>query len=275
MLKRAITSIAVVLFTIAFYLLRLIEYRLFDIYPYVLAVLASIELVKANKDEITKIQKLLVVAFTLTVFPIAVFLRIYITHYVTLYMSFAIVVSVLTTKNEEKDGLSKTVFALFYPTIPLLSLVYINAMGRYAPFIIVTTVLSTWFSDTFAYIVGSIFKGPKLCPNLSPNKTISGSIGSLIGGILATSITYLSFLAFGFNAFYGVKTFTIVLFLIMSGILFSITTQIGDLVESYIERRLNVKDMGSILPGHGGVLDRIDGLTFCALISFALYSFLL
>ena len=104
-------------------------------------------------------------------------------------------------------------------------------------------------SDIGGFIVGKTFKGPKLS-KISPKKTISGSLGSLA----------LSSLFFSVGFFY--QTNTINTKIILVGLLTSVVCQIGDLFFSFLKRRGNVKDTGNFFPGHGGVLDRLDGILF-------------
>ena len=102
------------------------------------------------------------------------------------------------------------------------------------------------FSDVGGFIFGRILKGPKLT-KISPKKTISGAIGSFVLSIIfLTTITYLT------------KNFDLKIVLI--GILISLGCQLGDLFFSFLKRKSLLKDTGNLLPGHGGVLDRIDGM---------------
>jgi len=104
-----------------------------------------------------------------------------------------------------------------------------------------------WSTDTFAYLVGKYFGKKKLVPEISPKKTVAGAIGGSTGGVITSLIigNYLGILELSF--FY---TFILLILTFIS--------QIGDLIESYIKRTFEVKDSGSIIPGHGGVLDRLD-----------------
>ena len=102
-------------------------------------------------------------------------------------------------------------------------------------------------SDIGGFIFGKIFKGPKLT-KISPNKTISGAIGSL----------FLSILFFSSSIFYFNQTISI--YIIFIAIITSIGCQFGDLFFSYLKRKIRIKDTGNILPGHGGILDRLDGI---------------
>ena len=121
-------------------------------------------------------------------------------------------------------------------------------------------------TDTFAYLVGMTYgkirKGnvKKLCPKLSPNKTVAGAIGGLIGGAIGSVAIYFIF-GGALNLELGWLIF------IAIGIVMAIATEVGDLLESLIKRRAGIKDMGKIMPGHGGVLDRIDGILLASLVA--------
>lgn len=125
-------------------------------------------------------------------------------------------------------------------------------INQFIFFLITLLCVST---DIGGYLIGRIFKGPKLT-KISPNKTISGSLGSFIFPIITLYI-YLRFSDFFFNysIIMNFKFITIILFI--SGV-----SQIGDLFISYFKRKSKVKDTGNIIPGHGGLLDRIDGVIF-------------
>lgn len=108
-------------------------------------------------------------------------------------------------------------------------------------------------TDTAAYVAGRTFGGPKLAPRLSPKKTWSGAIGGFLAAPIAGSIVA------------GLFSIPLTLGLIGTGAVLSVFSQAGDLFESWLKRRFRVKDSGSILPGHGGMMDRVDGLTFVVL----------
>lgn len=119
-------------------------------------------------------------------------------------------------------------------------------------------VAIVWATDIFAYVVGRTVGGPKLCPAISPGKTWSGAIGGLCAGVLA-SVAFAGFVD-------GVS----VLRLLWVGVLLSVISELGDLFESWIKRRFNVKDSGRLIPGHGGVMDRVDGLAFAIALALVL-----
>jgi phosphatidate cytidylyltransferase len=112
-----------------------------------------------------------------------------------------------------------------------------------------------WMTDIVAYFVGRAVGGPKLAPRLSPNKTWSGSIGGLAGAVLA-AVLVVHLVGAGS-----------VLAAIVIAIALSIVAQMGDLFESAIKRRFGAKDTGSLIPGHGGLMDRLDGFVAAAVLA--------
>ncbi len=117
--------------------------------------------------------------------------------------------------------------------------------------------------DTLAYFIGSFFGKHKLCPDISPKKTVEGSIASLLGGVIGGG------LVIWLQPFWG-GNISIVALLILGGLCGALG-QVGDLFASLIKRWAGVKDYGSIFPGHGGVMDRLDSVLLCAPVIFAYF----
>ena len=132
----------------------------------------------------------------------------------------------------------------------------------YGPYIVLWFMFVVWGVDIGGYFVGTTVKGPKLAPKISPNKTWSGLLG---GVLLAVLVSY------GVMLFFKVNSQVSVYYLVLAGIL-AVIAQVGDLVESYIKRRLGVKDSSNLIPGHGGIFDRIDGLIFAAPFAYLMLS---
>ena len=118
-------------------------------------------------------------------------------------------------------------------------------------------------TDIGGYVFGNIFKGPKLT-KISPKKTYSGVIGSFLLSLIFTNL-FLDFLS-------NVETFEFTKEMFLFILLVSLVSQIGDIIVSYFKRKSKLKDTGAIIPGHGGILDRIDGMIFA--FPFAYVSFL-
>lgn len=127
-------------------------------------------------------------------------------------------------------------------------------------------VLLTWASDTFAYFVGRRFGRKKLIPGVSPGKTVEGSLGALVGTV-AVAMLYTLVLD-DFPAYrLGLGEAAVL------GVLVSVAAQVGDLAESLLKRDTGVKDSGTLLPGHGGALDRFDSLFFTLPLAYAFFSY--
>ena len=134
----------------------------------------------------------------------------------------------------------------------------INSDDDYSFFLFVVVICIS--TDIGGYVFGKLFKGPKLT-KLSPNKTFSGVLGSFIFSI---------FSIFAFNTVFN--EFNLTVRLIIFTIIISFISQLGDIIISYFKRKSNLKDTGKIIPGHGGLLDRIDGMIFALPTSYIIIS---
>ena len=138
---------------------------------------------------------------------------------------------------------------------------FTSVMLEPARFFMFLLVFSTWASDTFAFAVGKAKGKTKLCPSISPGKTREGAMGGFIGTI---TVALLFSFIFQFSLIHGLVIGTII----------AVAAPLGDLVESILKRVCQVKDSGTLIPGHGGVLDRFDSLLFAAPAVYA-YLFLI
>ena len=148
------------------------------------------------------------------------------------------------------------IFRFFFKAISLLYmslLVYLIMVpkinDKFFEIIIIYSILISIMSDVGGMVIGKIFKGKKLT-KISPNKTISGSIGSFIFSLFLIPLFIKHF-----------DNYDLVVIILFT-LLISLTSQIGDLLISLLKRKANVKDTSDLLPGHGGILDRIDGIIF-------------
>lgn len=190
--------------------------------------------------------------------------------------TLAIATTAIWTRGVEGQPLlstSATVFGAIYTGALLSHGVFLRHLpGIQGPWhgtaIVFAPVLLTWASDTFAYFVGRRWGTRKLIPRVSPGKTVQGALGAIVGTV-AVAIAY-SFLLRSFPT-YRMSVGAAVLF----GLLISVAAQVGDLAESLLKRDAGVKDSGTLLPGHGGALDRFDSLFFTLPIAYLFFRILL
>lgn len=143
-----------------------------------------------------------------------------------------------------------------YIVLPLIALITLRSDPVYGLTAIILIFACVWTADTLAYFAGRTFGGPKLMPSVSPNKTWSGFFGAVFGGLLAAVLVF---------KFSGLNNLPIAALL---GAAIGGLEQGGDLFESAAKRKFGIKDSGSIIPGHGGVLDRVDGLIAAAVAAW-------
>ena len=160
-------------------------------------------------------------------------------------LEFLRINQIINKKGHIKRFFTNVIFVTYIFLFCMIFFIYSNYL--HLKIIIFTVLLMCTLSDVGGFIFGKLFKGPKLI-KISPNKTISGALGSLI---------FTSFFALLFFYYLTNKINPTVL---LVGILTSVGCQLGDLFFSYLKRKSSLNDTGSILPGHGGILDRVDGI---------------
>lgn len=161
-------------------------------------------------------------------------------------ISIILLLNVFNKKIDLKD-ITFTLLGILYVPFLLFHVSYLDGTN----YIWLVFIIS-FGTDTFAYIAGNLFGKNKLCPTISPKKTIEGSIGGILGSLILTIV------------FAVVLKIDPLWKLIVLSILASVISQLGDLVASKIKRTASIKDYGFIMPGHGGVLDRFDSIILTA-----------
>ncbi|HTV68840.1 MAG TPA: phosphatidate cytidylyltransferase [Rhizobiaceae bacterium] len=144
-----------------------------------------------------------------------------------------------------------------YAGLAALSLAFLRGDDQAGLIALLFLFATVWVTDILAYFVGRAVGGPKLAPSTSPGKTWSGAIGGAVAGTIAGLI--IAWIAGGALVPLGVIA-----------LILSVVAQFGDLFESWVKRRHGVKDSSNVIPGHGGVMDRVDGLVAAALALYAI-----
>jgi phosphatidate cytidylyltransferase len=282
MLKRTISGAVYVGIIVAFFLLRSINKIYFDAFLYFLSFMGAFEVARAVKDYTIKGGFTLAIIFGATFTPVFVVTEIlfpskgvlFALEYLLLFIAIVAVLS-LIYGNLKKWAVS--ILPIIYPAFLLLFMLVANHFdGEKGFLVLLLCFVISPCADVMAYLVGMTYskikKGnvKKLCPKLSPKKTVAGAIGGVVGGAIGGIIVYFIFKE---KALTLLTTVPLLIF-VVCGLIGSVLTEVGDLFESGIKRKVGIKDMGKIMPGHGGVMDRIDGMVFCATFITALFYFI-
>ncbi len=285
---RLLSGSVYVAILVGFFCLKIFVHDFFfDALIYFFAIMGTIEMIKATKEKTTAWQKGITIAYAVAAIPAVALAQYYeglgMPVMGICFFLFALAILSLLVFNYMKTTLEGTGISLLsgvYPTLILCLLVLTNHMeaapalerfGFDSRLMILFIFVVSPCADSIAYVFGISFKKllpKKMAPNLSPNKTVIGGVGGLVGGMLGALILY-----FAYNGICGEfdKTYVVLPVYLLIGLAAAIATAFGDLVESSIKRKLGIKDMGKIMPGHGGVLDRIDGSLFATVVVYAAF----
>lgn len=174
------------------------------------------------------------------------------------FTTISLLLLTIMEKDLKIEDVSITILGVLYIPFLLSHIIYLDeSLYIWLIFII------AFGTDTFAYIAGNLFGKRKLAPEISPNKTIEGSIGGVIGSSILSVI---------FTSYFKLASLG---HIILLSIVCSILAQMGDLIASKIKRRTGIKDYGFIMPGHGGVLDRFDSIILTAPVIYYYISIIL
>lgn len=233
---------------------------------YLALVISAYEMISSLAKANIKVHVLPCAAFILAL-PFALILaRV---NGILLALFFAVLVmfvQLIITSDTDIRTIAATAFTLVYPLCLISTLYAMLANGGEAGrmYVLLVIVVAA-VTDTAAYFTGSFFGKTKFAPSISPKKTVEGCLGGVIGGLAGAMILYLILSATtNPQGSFGMY-FTI-------GLLGSVVGQIGDLAASLIKRGAGVKDYGTIFPGHGGVLDRLDSIMFISAMVYTIWS---
>lgn len=261
----------------------------FDFLFLAVSVIGCIEFLNAVKS-VSYLQRVITIAFCAMIIPLYV-LIVSVTEagigmgFAAIgicFVIYALVLTVIGVKRVYESDIKGSLYcvtAMIYCGFLSCMFSVINHLPHNSGAAIIMMFFTVMFTDSFAYIIGSLLKRwlpYKLAPAVSPNKTVIGGVGGLIGGMAGAVVAY--YIHFGLSKVLDIGlvysgTLPAVVAFLLIGLVTSVFGQAGDLFESAIKRKCSIKDMGKILPGHGGILDRFDSMLFggvVVLLSFAL-----
>ena len=181
----------------------------------------------------------------------------------TLFISIRLLFFLFNDKRQHFDKQSKYVFLIGYVILPIIILTKIPYSGTiFKPQILIGIFIIIWTNDTFAYIVGKSIGKTKLYEKISPKKTLEGFFGGLIFAVISGILIALYYTKQPVYVWVSLALIT------------SVFGTLGDLIESKFKRIAGVKDSGKIMPGHGGILDRLDSIIFASPFIFLFYQIL-
>lgn len=295
MLKRTITGGVILLLTLLFVVLKQFSPLFFDAYVLIIMYGSIYEMYKVHQISgkradfilLSIVPALACFAFT---FEDNFYKHVsFIALIAILVLVIVLVEEIIEFANDRKHGtternvsvLNQTLFhktkatmmVFAYPILPLLLLMSLNHLVYDLAYVgIVTAFAVSMLTDTCAYFVGRLCGRRKFIPEVSPNKTVAGMVGGFIGGIVGSLACYFIFYytdMFKLEAFASqgalITTFIVI------GVIGSFINQLGDLLASAYKRKNNIKDFSNIFPGHGGFMDRVDGLMFVASFIYIIF----
>lgn len=173
-----------------------------------------------------------------------------------------VLLAILFAIGPNKKGRLWFALGAVYLSFPMAAFEYLRVVPDHGFELVLWLVLVVVATDTGGYFAGSLIGGPKLAPKISPKKTWAGLLGGMSGALVVTLI--LGYFVFAWAA---------PIWLAVCAALLAVLAQIGDLFESHAKRTFEVKDSSNLIPGHGGVLDRLDGMIFAGVAVAALVAF--
>ncbi|MCD8371958.1 MAG: phosphatidate cytidylyltransferase [Clostridia bacterium] len=286
--KRTITSVVYVLCVIALCAAKWLipsgyGSLLFDAVFTAIAVLGSLELIRALGC-ISYMQRAVTIVFCALSVPLYVIYDMLMSSgYAGIAYTIGaglILLAIMFVVDHEQSNIKSTmasVFVILYAGLLSAVLSAVNHLESNSMLAIMVLFIAVPLTDAIAFLFGILLGKKvkvKLAPKVSPNKTVIGSVGGLIGGIGGAVAAYYLYIALGGEAALNTALPAWAAMIII-GLCVSVATQFGDLFESAVKRECGIKDMGKLLPGHGGVMDRFDGTLFAGIVVLLSFMFML
>ncbi len=298
MLTRIITGSVIFIISLAFVLLKQVSFLFFDAFALIILLCALNETIKAYKTSKVKVSEVPLYLSVLMIACTHIFAKtalqvitgyILITIFVLIYVLTEEIV--IFARNRKKgltetniEILNKTLFdrakftmmILAYPVVPLSFFFAMNHLPYEIGYIGIVLVFAvSMLTDTMAYFVGMLCGKQKFIPEVSPKKTIQGVVGGFLGGIIGALACFFVFYYTDFftvlndaGMLKSIITFSVI------GLVGSYINQLGDLIASALKRKIGIKDYSNLFPGHGGFMDRFDGMMFEAVFIYAVLALL-
>lgn len=296
MKTRVLTGAVILILTMGFVLLKQFSPFIFDAFLLVIMYGIIYETIKAYKIAGKKIDQVALYAFPIFILGAAIHqngtneLRSTFIYLLVVLLFYLVVLAiedfVLESKRKQEEKSTAVLFevtihtmsALAYPVLVFGFMFIMNHSEYNLSYMgIIMSFAIAMLTDTCAYLFGRAFGKHKLIPEVSPKKTVEGAIGGLVGGLLGAMACFFTFFYTSwFNLSQTVSIGQGIAIFLAIGLIGSILDQIGDLIESAFKRKVGIKDLGKIFPGHGGFMDRVDGLMFTSMgvyLSFILFLF--
>lgn len=181
-----------------------------------------------------------------------------------IFLSFIVLENFLLKKENLISNFTATIFGVIYIALPfsLLITLAFNQKGNYNFGYVLSLFICVWLSDSGGYFVGSKYGKNKLFKTISPKKTIEGAFGSILFSLIGCIVISFISNSLSFKEW------------MFFGIIVSLSSILGDLIESAIKRKAGIKDSGTLLPGHGGILDRFDSILLVVPITYFYLNFI-
>ncbi len=289
MKTRLISGSCYIAILVGFFCLKIFVHDLFfDGLIYAFALIGTFEISRAFREKTTGAERSVTYAYALTAVLVVALVEEFLgAGLVAMGVSFFVYATALICllvvdyENTGVESVGVSLLSGVYPTL-LLCLMSVANHAEAVPvlsnfafdsrILILLIFVVSPCADSIAYVFGCTLKKKfpkKMAPSISPNKTLIGGLGGLVGGMLGATALY-----FAYNGICGsFENMGLWLPVYLGiGVVTALATAFGDLVESAVKRKIDVKDMGNIMPGHGGILDRIDGSLFATLVVYLAFA---